>query len=96
MTIHDDYAGFIPARYPYTYAYDLLRCKRPVEGDNSRSDQAQYVGEFCRERNLDKHEFCSKIADIYIRREVAIRNAEDSAKLELQSLMPLPKPPVEV
>jgi hypothetical protein len=86
---------FIPTRYPYTYAFDLLRELRPLAGENSRSQMSQFVTELCRVRGIDKGSFCAQLADI----EISFRLAEEKARSEraasVQFLIPQTTKPAE-
>ena len=70
------YVGFIPTRYPYTYAYDLLRMQRPLqEGNNSRGEMSMYITDYCNSKGYNKELFCQHLADIYIEHELAEQEA---------------------
>jgi len=79
---------FIPGRYPYTYAFDLLRERRPLYGENSRGQMSQYVTELCRVRSVDKEAFCAQLADIYIAFQLAEEKAADARDAALEFLIP--------
>ena len=81
------YSRFIPSRYPYTYAYDLLRQEQPLQGDNSRGEVSGYVTEHCLVKGIDKEAFCYKLADIYLQYEVALVKAELEMKENLSYLL---------
>lgn len=82
-----EWGGFIEGRYPYTYAYDLLREMNPLRGDNSRAEMAAFVTEHCAKRGIEKEKFCCQLADIHIRYEQAVDRAGAARITELEAAL---------
>lgn len=62
----------IEGRYPYTYCADFIRSVGPQYGISpalSRADASHLKSEIARAIGMDEHEFASKIADAYMKRE---------------------------
>lgn len=70
--------SLIPTRYPYTYAFDLLRSQRPLPGDNGRGDMSQHVTKLCQESGADMLKVCRSLANAYIAYEQALEAAADA------------------
>lgn len=70
-----EWPQFSASRYPYTYAYDLLRNTHPLDGDNSRGEMSAFVSKFCLDNGMDKEALCRRLADIHIAYERDIEAA---------------------
>lgn len=77
-------------RYPYTHAYDLLRSRRPLSGDNSRGDMSQHVTTLCEVAGADKAKVCEALADAYIAYEQTIDEAYAAREAAIDAAMPPP------
>lgn len=66
------------SRYPYTYAYDLIRTSIPY-GENgckiSRGDCAQMCKILSKVLGVENEDLCKKLADYYIENEEEISKA---------------------
>ena len=68
-------------RYPYTYAYDYIRCLAGYNENGtklSRSDCARLLDDICKFCNIDKEILVRNIADFYLKNSDVI--AEKSFK----------------
>lgn len=77
--------GFIPGRYPYTYAYDFVRTFSPAASYKSRSDIALELRKVTK-TDAEKEAAAIQLADLYLEYLALIEQAYKKAKIMVKSL----------